>query len=172
MTCPNRFPKTLAFAALAIFLLPPLHAQTATSKDKPSTHSGNTQGNHKDIMSTAAAPSASGNGGASQQEVRTEKINVKQDPTGSVVSSGDDNDPQKHHGPPATLASSGDYMQKKHVANVTAAPGDDNNPIKHVPTGGSASSITGTSTSTTPQAAQDNTKFKQEFGPTVANKKN
>ena len=172
MTHLNRFTHALAFAALTIFFLPSLHAQTANNTTKPTNNSGNMTGNHKDVMSTAAPPSAPGAHNTSQQpaEVRTEKLNYKQKLTETQVKPGDDNDPKKHV-PPATLASSPDNIQKKHVANATASPADDNNPIKHVPPGNSTSTSTSTST-TTPQAAQDNTKFKQEFGPTQANKKN
>ena len=171
MTFPNRFTHALAFAALASSLLSPLHAQTANNTTKPANNSGNMTGNHKDVMSTAAQPNSSqsssshadrattptapGNQKTSEQpaEVRTEKIKYKQTNVDQQATPVDDT------------------IQKKHVANVTAAPGDDNNPIKHVPPGNSASTSTSSST-TAPQAAQDKTKFKQEFGPTQANKKN
>jgi len=168
MSYPNRFIHALTFAALAILLLPALPAQTTTNNTKPTNHGGNTPGNHKDIMSTAPpqkpapSPSAQGNhatttttaapGSQSPSpqgaEVRTEKLNYKQKLTATQVQ-------------PA-----GDYVQKKHVANVAAAPQGSSS---------SATGATGTSSSAstaTPPAAQNNVKFKQEFGPTPANKKN
>jgi hypothetical protein len=153
MSRSHRFIQTLAFTALALFfLLPPLHAQAANSNAKPATHSGNPNGNHKDVMTAAPGQNPSGKRNTSQQaaEVRTEKIKYKQQPDGSQAAPGDDNTPLKHKYPPASTAPS----QSTTGSNGNAASG---------------SSLAGT---TKPQAAASDPKFKQEFGPTQVNKKN
>jgi len=145
MICTNRFTHALAFAALAIFFLPSLHGQTATNT-KPTDHSGNMMGNHKDVMSTAAPPSTPGNGSPSQQpaEVRTEKLNYKQKNTETQIQPSSDN------------------VQKKHVANVTAAnPQGSSSPNSNA-AGTSSSKPSSSSSSTT--ATTDKGNYKQDFG--------
>jgi len=147
----NRFTHALAFAALAIFLLPALHAQTAADT-QANTHSANMVGNHKDAMSTAAPPSTPGNGSPSQQpaEVRTEKLNYKQKNTETQIQP------------------SSDTVQKKHVANVTAAnPQGSSSPNSNA-AGTSSSKPSSSSSSTT--ATTDKGNYKQDFGQIQASK--
>lgn len=114
MTCSKRFTQTLAFAALAIFLLPPLHAQTATNA-KPGTHSGNLIGNHKDVMGTAPG-NHGGNTMGNHKDIMS-------------TADADDNDPARHHptGGTTTAPASGssvpyDYRPQIPRSDSAASP--------------------------------------------------
>lgn len=176
MTCSKRFTQTLAFAALAIFLLPPLHAQTATNA-KPGTHSGNMVGNHKDIMSTDAP----GGNGSSQQdsEVRTEKIKYKQDVGSTQIAPADDNDPARHHptGGTTTAPASGssvpyDYRPQIPRSDSAASPAGSSGSPSSGDAGMAVKKQGNPTNSNNATTDVDKENYKQDFGQVQTSRKN